>query len=62
MWKEVAMNDDIYIYTRKSLESLCVFSRVRRRQACLPPTDESIQNPIPTLTAKLKVFPKPKRF
>lgn len=31
----------IYLYTRKSLGSLCVFSRVRRKQACLPP--ESIK-------------------
>lgn len=34
----------IYMYTRRKFRSLCVFSRVRRRQACLPP--KSIKNPI----------------
>lgn len=49
-----------YLYTRKSLGSLCVFSRVRRRQTCLPP--ESIKNPIhPNSNRKTKSLSQTKK-
>lgn len=50
----------IYLYTRKSLGSLCVFSRVRRRQACLPP--ESIKKSIhPNSNRKTKSLSQTKK-
>lgn len=48
----------IYMYTRRSLGSLCVFSRVRRRQVCLP-TIQSTSHPN---SNRKSTFPNQKRL